>query len=136
MHTFPSHVFLTYILYMVQIHGFDSRFVFFFLFLNTSIFHSYAFITRTHTFLEHLLLHKYFTSPKLKRSNPDYFHHPSFLFFSHASILFALPLPTHTSHISKSTSSNPKPYIFFLFFHLTFSHALHHYLHTSHVFFL
>ena len=54
----------------------------------------------------------------------------SIFFFSHASILFALPLPTHTSHILKITSSNPRPYIY-VFFH----YALHHNLHTSQVFF-
>ena len=42
-----------------------------------------------------------------------------FFFFSHASILFAFPLPTHTSHISKSTSSNPRSYIYIYIFFFT-----------------
>ena len=56
----------------------------------------------------------------------------SLLFHTHA---FYPHFPfTYTLHMSqKNTSLIPRPYVFFVFFHLTFSHALLYHIHTSHV---
>ena len=92
--------------------------------------HSYVLYFSTHTFLEHLFLHKYFTSSKLTRSNPDYFHLPSFLFFLTCKHFIRTSFThTHFTHFKKYKFESLTLYIFF------FHYALHHKLHTSQVFF-
>ena len=100
------------------LHGSNTRvrFLFFFLFFKHLYFslerihHSYAHISRAPPSTQ------IFHITQINAFESRLFPFSIISFFSHASILFALPLPTHTSHISKRTSSNPRPYIFFIFF--------------------
>ena len=115
MHTFPSHVFLTYILHMVQIHAFDS-WVSFFFFLSTSIFHSHALHPHiSFTYILHMLQIHVFDSLVV------FFIH---ITFPHARSPIALILHIHTLHVSKTRVRYPGlTFFYFIIYSCQFIYA-------------
>ena len=107
MHTFPLHLFFTYILHMFQIHAFDSWVLYFFSFSSTFFFHSHAF--HSHIFFT------YFTCFKYTRSITRSFAFFSHVAFSHARSPIALLFHIHTSHVSKTRVRFPGLTCFFYF---------------------